>query len=484
MKRAVSVFLSCIFLIGILFAFPSCTKKQKERTRYEIVAEYKPADGAFAGTVKVDFYNAYDVEVDCLKFQLYPNAYRKNAAYSPIGYDVMTEAYYQGQSDGEINVSSVLGCANFEIGGEDKNVLYAYLAQPIPPESRIILDIGFTTKLATVNHRLGIAERAVNFAGAFPILCAFSDGEQFECVYSSFGEPFFAECADYSLTLTLPKEYTLACGGFVTEERILESKKRYTVSAVNVRELAFSISSEYVCAEAETGKTKIRFYHFREDDAEKLTELARRAVEYYSAAFGEYPYDTLAIARTGLTRSAAVHSGVCLLSNRLSDDELIKTLLESIAEIWWYAGVGVNRVKHAWLTEGLSAYSAAHFFDKYPEYGLGKKVLTDRAREEYLKFKDSYNKALGWVDTRMDRDLKTFLNVYEYDCVMKHKAVAMLADLEKSIGAKKMASGLRRYYAENLYGTATPASFVGAFERCGLDVGGFVEGYTAGKGTF
>jgi hypothetical protein len=84
----------------------------------------------------------------------------------------------------------------------------------------------------------------------------------------------------------------------------------------------------------------------------------------------------------------------------------------------------------------------------------------------------------------MNRSLSTFLNGYEYRCISEHKAVVMFSELEKAVGKKRLLSSLRKYYAENLYGSATPAHLVGAFERNGLGVAGFFESYWAGKGTF
>ena len=63
------VLLSLCFLLGSVFGLCSCSKTEKERTRYEIVAEYRPDDLALVGTVKVDFYNDSETEIDCLKFQ-------------------------------------------------------------------------------------------------------------------------------------------------------------------------------------------------------------------------------------------------------------------------------------------------------------------------------------------------------------------------------------------------------------------------------
>ena len=174
MKRMALVALSGILFLGSFFGWTGCTKQEKPRTMYEVVVEYKPMDNALTGAVKMDFFNSSDTELDCLWLQLYPNAYRKGGVYSPIGYEAMGEAYYAGESYGEISISSVLGCTGFTVGGEDKNVLYAQLEKPLAPGERITLDIGFSTRLAEVYSPLGKAERVVNLAGVFPTACASS----------------------------------------------------------------------------------------------------------------------------------------------------------------------------------------------------------------------------------------------------------------------------------------------------------------------
>ena len=108
----------------------------------------------------------------------------------------------------------------------------------------------------------------------------------------------------------------------------------------------------------------------------------------------------------------------------------------------------------------------------------------DGANARYKTYKDAYQKALGWVDTRMNRPLSTFLNAYEYQSVSVDKAVVMFAELEKSIGQKKLLAGLRKYYSDNLCGCSTPSHLVGGYEKIGLSLQGFFDGYTEGKGTF
>ena len=484
MKRIGWIVLSGILFLGFVFGGTGCVKQAKERTTYEIIVEYKPLDNALTGTVKMDFFNHSERELDCLQLQLYPNAYRKGAIYSQIGYDAMTEAYHAGESYGEISISSVLGCTGFTVGGEDKNVLYAHLEKPLAPEERITLDIGFSTRLADVNAPLGRTKSTVNFAGAFPTACALTENGFYECVPSDVGQAIFADCADYSVRLTLPKEYRLACAGEIVEERALESKKQYTVSATSVRDFTFSLSTSYALLQGYTGKTEVAYYHTSDERADEVLALAMQAVEYYSSIFGEYPYKRLALLQTNIVQKAVDYAGVCMLSEGLDGDGLIWSVLTKTAAQWWYAAVGANRVENAWLVDGLSAYAAALFLETHPKYERSKKEVVEEARREYDGYRESYRKALGWVDTRMNRPLSTFLNGYEYRCVSERKAVVMLSELEKAVGGKRLLASLRKYYAENLYGSATPAHLAGAFERNGLAVAGFLESYWAGKGTF
>ena len=215
-----------------------------------------------------------------------------------------------------------------------------------------------------------------------------------------------------------------------------------------------------------------------------VLKVAREAVEYYSSLFGEYPYPRFALLQTKVVQDVVDYAGLCMLDEGLQGDGLIWSVLTGTAAQWWYSAVGVNRIENAWLVDGLSAYAAAMFLDAHPGYGRTKKEVVSEAKREYDSYKQAYQKALGWVDTRMNRPLSTFLNGYEYRSISEAKAVVMLAELEKAVGGKRFLSALRRYYAENVYGLATPAHLVGAFERNGLDVGGFFEGYWEGKGTF
>ena len=71
MKRVLGWILILVCTVCCIGGLSGCHKIEKERTRYEITAEYAPKGRALTGAVKVTFQNGEDKEISLLKFQLY-----------------------------------------------------------------------------------------------------------------------------------------------------------------------------------------------------------------------------------------------------------------------------------------------------------------------------------------------------------------------------------------------------------------------------
>ncbi len=484
MKRAVSRILAAL---GIATAFcgagtvSACKKTQKKGSRYEITAEYVPETATLTGTTKITFENEGDNEISLLKFQLYPNAYRKNALFQPVPKSMESAAYYQGESYGEMVISSVNGAKNWEVMGEDENILYAYLERSLYPGDKVVLDIGFLLKLANVSHRTGITPHTVNLGNFFPILCGEKDGGFAETAYYCDGDPFFSDCAAYKVTLKAPKEYVVAATGTELSRRSLESKNEYVFGAENVRDFAMVLSEEYKIKEKRVGDTQISYYYYADEKPQETLETAVEAFAYFEETFGEYPYPSYAVAQTGLCVSGAEYPCLTMLSADVVEEDKAKSLVHETAHQWWYGGVGSDQIENAWQDEGLAEYSAITFFEGYEKYGVTRENAVTEALKEYRSYYDVYGSVLGRTDTRMTRHLTEYLSEYEYKCLAYDKSVVMLDTLRKSVGDKKFFASLKRYYADNLYSVARPQDLIAAFERSGLDVQGFFDGFLSGK---
>jgi aminopeptidase N len=326
-----------------------------------------------------------------------------------------------------------------------------------------------------------VTKKTVNLANFFPILCGIKLDGFDETVYYSDGDPFYSECADYKVALTLPKEYVVATTGEITGERTLESKKVYTMSALNVRDFAMTLSQNYRVSSTKSDKTTISYYYYADETPLESLATAKEAFEYYEKTFGEYPYPTYTVAQTGFCMGGMEYPCFVMISDRLEKQDQARVIAHETAHQWWYATVGSDQIENAWQDEGLAEYSTVMFFENYEKYGYTREDMTTAALREYRSYYDIYGSVLGRTDTRMSRHLKEYLSDYEYRCLSYDKSLVMWATLRKSIGDKKFVAGLKKYYAKNKFTMTTPEHIIGSFEKVGVDVRGFFESFLDGK---
>ncbi|MBQ8685902.1 MAG: M1 family metallopeptidase [Clostridia bacterium] len=481
MKRIACLILAVACVLSVSYGFIGCKKETKVSSRYEITAEYLPESGTLAGTTKLTFENCGDNEISVLKFQLYPNAYRKDALFKPVSKAYENAAYYAGESYGEMVISSVNGAKNWEVMGEDENILYVYLERSLFPDDKVVLDIGFLLKLARVNHRTGVTEKTVNLGNFFPVLCAEKDGGFYECAYYSDGDPFLSECADFKVTITAPKDYLIAATGETVSERSLESKKEHIFTAQSVRDFAMVLSDHFEVMEKTVGDTELVYYYYDDPSAKETLATAAEAFAYFEDTFGDYPYARYSVAQTGFCLAGMEYPNLAMISDDLLAAELSRAIVHETAHQWWYGVVGSNQIEEAWQDEGLAEYSALLFFENYEKYGFNREDTVMKALKEYRSYYDVYGSVLGRTDTRMTRHLKDYLSDYEYKCLAYDKPLVMLDTLRKSVGDEQFLSSLKKYYATNKFAVASSADLIAAFEKTGLDVHGFFDSFLSGK---
>ena len=480
-KNALYFLLAALFIWVTCMGLVSCKKTANVHTRYEINAEYVPENATLTGAMKVTFENKTENEISILKFQLYANAYRKDALQKPISPLNEQTAYYAGESYGEMVISSVSGAKSWEVMGQDENILYVYLTQSVFPNEKVVVDVAFLLKLANVNHRTGVTEKTVNLGNFFPILCGIKDGGFCEISYHSIGSPFYQDCADVSLSLTLPKDYVVASSGDLERERVLETKKEYVFSASNVRDFAVVLSKHFHVLTAKAGGNDIYYYYYNDVGAKERLALAVEAFEYYENTFGEYPYLKYSLVQTGLCLGSEAYPALAMVSDRLDGPALVKAVAKETAGQWWGVVVGNDQIENAWQHEGLSEYSAAVFFENYEKYAITREGIVGDALKEYRAYYDVYGSVLGRTDTKMVRSLGAFVSEFEYRCLEIDKPLVMLDTLRKSVGDDAFFKGLKRYYKDNRFSIATAEHLIGAFEKSGLDVRGFFESFLYGK---
>ena len=477
MKKAVCVVLGAVVLAGAI-PLAGCAKRETNDT-YEISAEYFPETRKLSAQMTFTYFNDTDNAHSELRFQLYPNAYREGASHAPVSELYRPSAYYAGESYGGIEISSVEGAAAWEVCGEDENILSVTLADPVYPDAAVSLSMTFEVTLALVNHRLGVGENAVNLSYFYPVLCAYSDEGWKECVYAAAGDPFACECADYTVELTVPQELTAICGGdaVLAQE---SGKKTYTVISENVRDCVFFLGERFSVVKAYAGEVPVEYYYFDDDDPQTALSAAADSLAFFSETFGDYAYPSYKLVQTDLCYGGMEYSMIASVSSDLQSDAVVRATVHETAHQWWYAAVGNDQFRHAWMDEGLAEFSCALFFEAYPQYGLSRQELVASAEKAYRSYFSVVQQLHGEADTSMSRPLTDFSGEYEYWNIAYNKGMILFDRLRSSVGEKKFLAGLRGYYDSFCFRMASPEDMIACFSRAGTDTEGFFASFVDG----
>ncbi|MDE5593668.1 MAG: M1 family metallopeptidase [Clostridiales bacterium] len=445
--------------------FACSSDEPTELSKYTIDATLS-ADNILTATVTCDYVNNNDVPLKELWFHLYPNAYRDGAKYSPVAANRITDAYPSGKSYSVMKIDSVSVNGNAKdvtVSGEDENILVVPLGDTLDPTEKTSVKIEYSVKLPKVKHRFGYTDKSVNLGNFYPIACMYRDGAFVADPYYSTGDPFFSECANYSVTLTVPNKYECAATGEITGKTDGENSVTYEIGAQNVRDFA-AVLGEYQKMSGLSGSTIVNYLYYSDNEPEKSLNAAIDSVRIFGDKFGAYPYKEYTVVQTGFLQGGMEYPALSMISDAYSGDSKLDIIVHETAHQWWYGAVGNDEVKHSWLDEAMAEYSTMMFY----EYAEGYKYTFDAKRADalaaYMLYCETY-KNNGRDDTSMTRAVNEYGSETEYTYMIYVKGALMLDDIRNTVGTDKFISGLKNYYADNKFGIAEPQDLMGAMEK-------------------
>lgn len=465
-KKAWVCLLAAPFFLVSFAGLASC-KREEERLAYHISAEYVPAAGILYGEMTVEAVNLSEEPKEEVQFALYPNAFREDAPCPPLPEAYFSAAYYEGESFGGIDVRELTGAKAWEVS-KSGEALTVTLSESLAAGGKAQLSMKFEVMLPKMNFRLGIGEHTVNLAHFFPVL------SEEPPAFSSVGDPFPAERADYTFSLTAPASYDIICG-FEGETTENNGRKTLSVRAENVREVAFVLAEGMTCTKGEADGTPVEYWHFRKDASAELSAAAG-SLSYFGKQFGEYAYPKYVVVETDLPLGGSEQTALSFVSSSLRGDDLAAAVVHETAHQWWYAMAGSDEVRYAWMDEGLAEYCTALYLGaaegRYRE-------LVSAAEGRYRAFVSVREQLSDTVDTSMDRPLSAFSGAYEYRSIVYDKSVILFDRLYEVLG-NKLISGLRRCFSAAKGGVLTPETLVSSFSS-GVDVSGILASFREGS---
>ncbi|MBR3885927.1 MAG: M1 family metallopeptidase [Clostridia bacterium] len=490
MKKFFSLCILLIFCCFSTFSLSGCKKNEiekqsKDLSSYAISAEFNDELKQISATETIVFYNNTDEELEYLCLHLYPRAFREGAIIKPYTQLTSATCFPNGINFGDLVVLKVRVNADtkdFELIGEDEDILKINFGFKLTKRKSVQIEIVFNLIIPNSTHRFGWFENNVNLGNWYPIVCAYENGEFDLSPYYATGDPFNSSLANYDVEFKYPAKYQLASTGEIKLEKNGEINTS-KITAKAVRDFAMCLSADSKITQTTAGKTQV-FYMAEnvEENIEKYAEISKKAVEYFSAVFGKYPYSTLSVVKTPFIYGGMEYPNIVFISNSIdSEEEILKVIVHEIAHQWWYAVVGNNEVKEAWLDESLAEYSTALFFEANEEYGLTYDEFVNEALSSYLLYVDVIQTLRGDVNTKMNLAVNEYQNDYEYSYMVYVKGVIMFDSLKNMVGEKKLIDGLKKYYDDNKFKVATCDDFFKAFdEACHKDLRTYFDGFLNG----
>lgn len=470
--------LLCLFFLPF---FSACTSNQLQRSQYDLFLRYDDVTQTVDGQLSLTYFNDTDNELCELRLHLYPNAYRENALHPAIGDGYTAKAYYQGKSYGNMIVHSVEGANSWTMTGDDEAFLSVTLPTPCYPDQTVKLGIAYTVTLANVEHRTGVTPRTVNLGQCYPVLCHYTKDGFESYAYTTVGDPFVTDTADYVVTLDCPERFQATASGKRGERTETDGRAKQVFTATQARDFALVLSDKFKTVTTEVNGITLRYDYTTDQSPQSNLSVAQECVTYFCSTFGHPLQKSISLVQTGLCHSGMEYDGLCMLADDLDSDSTLYTVVHEIAHQWWYATVGSDQYNEAWQDEGLAEFSTMLFFESNPHYAFTRTALLQSATQAYRAYYSTYAQLFGETDTSMSRPLTDYDGYYAYANLTYNKGALLFHSLHEAIGKEKYVSGLRRYLATQRGKVATPDDLIGCFIHTGTDVEGLFDCFLKGK---
>ncbi|MGB7923056.1 MAG: M1 family aminopeptidase, partial [Pyrinomonadaceae bacterium] len=500
----------------------SSVSKTASRTRYRIKLALDFDGRSYTGTELVRWTNRDDQPASVLYFHLYPNmraaALRGGASAatnsSQPGGDASDEPRLEVTEARAVATNTALNYALDDQGvtlrvnlresvaaGASVDVMLKFKGS-VPEidseETGLVTHVLQQVGAALRSEREMRRARDINFrsrglmllGSAYPVLANREGSDWKRKVEATIGDMFFADVADYEVSIDAPPEVALFTSGREREpEQTIGAAETNAPRArefegVNMREFAIVAGRGLRSEERQVGEVKVRSVFFADHErvGQRVLANASEAVRVYVARFGAMPYRTVTVVDAPLVAGlgSAEFAGLGVIASAFYvdfDSPLIRNLPEiireqrasvesslewtvahMIAHQWWGAGVGNDPERDPVLDEALANWSALLYYTDTYDEERAEAALDDQLRGVYKVYR-----TFGGEDMEAARPAREYRNFFQYSAIISAKGALMFEALLDLMGEEKFFAALRSYYKANLFEVAEMDDLRGAF---------------------
>ncbi len=451
-------FLLAVLVVSISLICICCEKvNDKELNLYEINVSLND-DMTADCRLHLNYVNTAD-NLDYLLFNLYPNAFNSGREL-PVYPEYYFDAYPNGVNYGGIDILKVIvDGKNQEVVylNEQKSHLKVKFDSPLKEGDKKQIYIDFKLTIPNVKHRFGYADNTINLTGFYPVLCVYENGGYYVNNYYPSGDPFYSNCANYKVSLSVPSTYTVASSLSPVSTRVSYTTTKYEYVRNNVRDIAFVLSDKFNVKKQKVANVDVYYYYFNDQNPDKSLSTAVKNISYFSNKFKKYPYKEYVVCEADFLYGGMEYPCLTMIDCTLKDFDRDYCITHETAHQWWYGIVGGNEVEESYIDEGLTEYSTLMFFDEYKEYNHTKSELINRVKLAYIDIRKALSEK-GITTAKMKRNLGEFKSDMEYVSIAYYRSQIMFDSLREFMGDKKFNKFLKSLIKNYKYQTLNTES--------------------------
>jgi len=506
--------------------------------RYEIWVELDAASKMLAGKEEIVWTNPTREPVPDMLLHLYWNAFKNEASAFLREAAAETGIVGGGEApeDGEwgwIDVTDIRLADGTDLKPafqyvtpdgpdhpDDQTVARVLFPTPVRPGESVHLRLEFRSKVPRTVARSGYYKNSFFIGQWFPKPGVYEEGKGWNCHAYHQNSEFFADFADFTVHITVPRGFVVGSSGKAVETRADESAGTTTTTyrQAMVHDFAWMTDPRYLKIERDfVADREVTPKEYEETAAllglpedqirlpdvkmilliapehkaqvERHFRALRAALKYYGLWYGPYPYETVTMVdppfRTGsggMEYPTLFTAGTDVLPSRnLLSPEMV--IVHEFGHGYWYGLTATNEFEAAWLDEGFNTYSTTRVLAR--AYGPGATEF--RFKGLPLDWFIRVPKVLDYETNRVAAihtvrfDPVTawswkFYSRASYAANVYMRAATVLSTLENLLGEPAWSRIMRTYHMRFRFRHPTQADFIGVVnEVAGKDLTWFFD---------
>jgi len=482
-------------VIGYCQSFGTAQGYWQQQVNYTIDVTLHDKDNSLVAFEKIEYINNSPDTLRFIWFHIWPNAYKndKTAFSDQLLVNGNTKFYFSGKEQkGYINQLD-FRVDNTTCSIEDHpqyiDVIKVVLPEPLSPGQKIILTTPFHEQLPYNFSRGGHDGESYQLTQWYPKPAVYDKKGWHPMPYLDQGE-FYSEFGNFDVQITVPENYVVAATGqlqneeekqwltgrshfswepiknkikskagsvkTITQKFPTSSAKTKTLSYIqnNIHDFAWFADKRFIVnhdsCQLSSGKIIDVYAYYTPQQKETWRNsllYAKRAIQFYSAEIGEYPYNTVSVVQGPESSGGGMeYPTITVISPTSSNKELDVTVAHEIGHNWFYGALATNERDHPWMDEGINNFYEDRYTEKY------YKGVSTEERTLFETF------AGEKVDQPIETPSQNFSEI-NYSLVAYTKTAEWMRWMQSQMGRESFDKAMQAYFHDWQFKHPQPADF-------------------------